>query len=360
MKIDKKGTICVECHIARLFFPTDRLAMRRSSSLLVRGFTLVELLVVIAIIGVLVALLLPAVQSAREASRRTQCQNQMRQFVLACHNFHDVNNRLPIGTQGRDPTDANWAYPAMTSPNWKARTPLMPYLMAYIEQTAIAGRWDWTKTYSQVPNNVLIQTHFPIFDCPSDTRDKVGHATAKDLKSNYVVNWGSWNFRDQGGPITGVAPLNLGDEQGRAPFFLNFGARFSQITDGMSNTLCWSEVLQSPWTQLPGQAWPDRRGRIWNDDTFCYQFSTRLAPNSSKGDFGYCDPGNVKYPCDPAGVGLAANAAPVAYMAARSRHPGGVNASMCDGSTRFVTNNINLVTWVALSSIGAGESIADF
>jgi len=159
-------------------------AMTRSSLRCRGGFTLVELLVVIAIIGVLVALLLPAVQAAREASRRTQCTNQMRQFTLACHNFHDVNGRLPIGSQGRDPTDPSWAYPAATAATWKPRTPIMPYLMAYIEQTAIAGQWDWTKTYSQAPNATLITTHFPVFDCPSDVRDKQGHPTGKDLKSN--------------------------------------------------------------------------------------------------------------------------------------------------------------------------------
>lgn len=104
------------------------------------AFTLVELLVVIAIIGVLVALLLPAVQTAREASRRTQCSNQMRQFVIACHNFHDINNRLPTGSQGRDTSLADWAYPAATSPNWKPRTPMVPQIMAYIEQMAIAGQ----------------------------------------------------------------------------------------------------------------------------------------------------------------------------------------------------------------------------
>ena len=76
--------------------------MGRTKCRIARGFTLVELLVVIAIIGVLVALLLPAVQSAREASRRTQCTNQMRQLTIACHNFHDVNNKLPVGTQDQN------------------------------------------------------------------------------------------------------------------------------------------------------------------------------------------------------------------------------------------------------------------
>jgi len=234
--------------------------------------------------------------------------------------------------------------------------------MAYIEQTAVAGAWDFTKNYSSPPNVSLIVLHFPVLDCPSDDRDKNGHPTAKDLKSNYAINWGSWNFREQGGPLNGVAPLNLGDEQGRSPFFVNFGARFAQITDGTSNTLCWSEVLQSPWIQTPAMAFVDRRGRIWNDDTYCYEFSTRIPPNSPKGDYGFCDPAteNPKWPCDPASNGLSMATAFSTYIGARSRHPSGVNASFCDGSTRFVSNNINLATWVALSSMGAGETIGDF
>jgi prepilin-type N-terminal cleavage/methylation domain-containing protein/prepilin-type processing-associated H-X9-DG protein len=334
--------------------------MRRPHSLR-QGFTLVELLVVIAIIGVLVALLLPAVQTAREAARRTQCINQMRQFALACHNYHDTFLQLPPGSQGRNQLDPVWAYPSPANP-LKPRMPLMPRLMAFIEQTAMAGQWNFGVAYSAGTNAVLIKTHFPVFDCPSDQRDKNGHPTAFDLKGNYVANWGSWNFMQQGGPINGIAPLNLGDEQGRAPFFLDFGSRFAQITDGTSNTLMWSEVLQTPWIQTASMAFVDRRGRQFNDDTFCYQFNTRIPPNSTKGDFGYCDPGseNPKWPCDPASNGLASTAAAQAYMAARSRHPNGVNVAMCDGSTRFATNNINLFTWVALSSIGAGETIGDY
>ncbi len=89
---------------------------------------------------------------AREASRRTRCTNQMRQLTIAMHNFHDVNDKLPPGSYGRDTTDPNWAYPAVNTPQWKPRTPLIPYLMAYIEQTAVAGAWDFTKNYSQAPN----------------------------------------------------------------------------------------------------------------------------------------------------------------------------------------------------------------
>src|SRR5215475_8734801 len=145
--------------------------MRRHLALRPLGFTLVELLVVIAIIGVLVALLLPAVQSAREAARRTQCINQMRQFSLACHNYHDVFLQLPPGSQGRNPADPVWAYPSPANP-MKPRMPMMPRLLAFIEQTAVAGQWNFGLPYGSGTNAVLIKTHFSIFDCPSDNRDK--------------------------------------------------------------------------------------------------------------------------------------------------------------------------------------------
>src|SRR5205823_6420345 len=143
----------------------------------------------------------------------------------------------------------------------------------------------------------------------------------------------------------GVAPLNLGDLRGRAPFYIDITVKLTDIADGTSNTLCWSEVIQTPWDQPAGQAFVDRRGRLWNDDTFCYQISTRLTPNSQKGDYGYCDPNNKLYPCDPLSAGLTSAEAVNTYMGARSRHTGGVNAALCDGSVRFVRDSIDLATW---------------
>jgi prepilin-type N-terminal cleavage/methylation domain-containing protein/prepilin-type processing-associated H-X9-DG protein len=319
------------------------------------AFTLIELLVVIAIIGILIGLLLPAVQKVREAANRMKCTNHLKQFTLACHTYHDAYLQLPIGSQGRDSSDPDWAYT-----HSKPRVPFIARLMAYIEQTAFAAHYDVNLDFNVPPNALIITTRFPMFDCPSDAPQLTGHPLTGDLKSNFGVNWGSWSFRQQGGPTNGVFPLNYGDQKGRAPFALDYGARLTDITDGTSTTLCMSEVLQTPWTQLPGQAFVDRRGRIWNDDTFCYQISTRLTPNSSKGDYGYCDPSDMFFTCDPLSAGLTAAAAPDAYLGARSRHPGGVNASFCDGSVHFISNNIDLATWVALSSIQAGDLVGDY
>src|SRR6266852_5781472 len=184
------------------------------------AFTLIELLVVIAIIAVLVGLLLPAVQKVCEAGNRMKCQNHLKQFTLACHSYHDANLRFPIGSQGRNSKDPDWAYPS--GPNAKPRTPFIARLMPYIEQTAFAAKYDFTKNFNSPPNTLIITTRFPTFDCPSDTPQTAGHPVTGDLKSNYGVNWGSWSFRQQGGPTNGVFPLNYGDQKGRAPFFLYY------------------------------------------------------------------------------------------------------------------------------------------
>jgi prepilin-type N-terminal cleavage/methylation domain-containing protein/prepilin-type processing-associated H-X9-DG protein len=322
-----------------------------------RGFTLIELLVVIAIVAILIGLLLPAVQKVREAAARTQCANNIKQFSLAMHNYHDANQKFPVGAQGRNVNDPNWAYPGSDNPK---RVAFIAYLMSYIEQAAVAAKYNFTIDFN-VGSNVtdIAGIKIPIFNCPSDPTPAAPHPATGDYKSNYAVNWGSWSYRHQGGPLNGVAPYNLGDAAGRAPFFVNVASRITDIADGASNTLCFSEVRQSPWYILNNNNY-DRRGRIWNDDSTSGQFSTRLLPNDKRGDYCFCDPKNTLYPCDPLSASITVTTNPDAYMGARSWHTGGVNVSMCDGSVRFIRNDISAATWVALSSMAAGDIPGDY
>ena len=195
-----------------------------------------------------------------EAAARIKCTNNLKQFTLACHNYHDANGQLPIGSQGRNSKDPDWAYTGS-----KPRTPFVARLMPYIEQTAFAAHYDMTKNFNSPPNTAIITYRFPIFDCPSDTAQATGHPQTGDLKSNYGVNWGSWSFRQQGGPTNGTFPLNYGDQKGRAPFYIDITIKLTDIADGTSNTLCWSEVIQTPWDQPSGQAFVEALKKVLPD-----------------------------------------------------------------------------------------------
>jgi prepilin-type N-terminal cleavage/methylation domain-containing protein/prepilin-type processing-associated H-X9-DG protein len=310
-----------------------------------RGFTLVELLVVIAIIGILVALLLPAVQAAREAARRMQCTNNLKQIGLSIHNHESAKKQFPIGSQGRDLPGGAYGT--------KIRTPFIPHILPYIEQGNIASQYDLKSNFNAAINDIPRSQWLPFMKCPSDqTQDQ--WTPTLDFKGNYGNNWGRWNFIDQGGPAANPAPLNVTHQVGKAPFYIDFGARFGDIVDGTTNTLCMMEMLQPP-RDHDGQL-TDRRGRIWNDDTACYQISTRIGPNSQSPDFGQCIHNLQKgWPCTRDTVG--ANA-PQWFMGSRSRHAGGVNVVMCDGSIQFASNTIDLTVWASLSGMSDGAAIA--
>jgi len=291
------------------------------------AFTLVELLVVIAIIGVLVALLLPAVQAAREAARRSQCSNNLKQLGLALHNYHDTHLRFPPGSIGANPADGTWESPGF-------RVPFVRFLLDFIEQGARSDLYDDRRSwFSQGTNQQTLVAHLPGWHCPSDV-STVSQDTLLDYKGNYGVNWGEGGWINNRGP--------------GAPFFIKYGARFGDIRDGTSNTIAMMEMLQAPTTS----ASPDQRGRLWNDDVLCYQISTFIGPNSSDKDMGgTCIDMPVQgLPCNKGGAGKADQ-----YMGSRSRHPGGVMVLLCDGSVRFVSETVELAVWRAASSQAGGE-----
>jgi prepilin-type N-terminal cleavage/methylation domain-containing protein len=307
---------------------------RRSLSKPFRAFTLVELLVVIAIIGILVALLLPAIQAARESARRSQCLNNLKQWGLAMHMYHDAKKRLPIGSRG--PGILNSSEPRQT---------FVMHLWPYIEETSLASANVITGNFYEPPATIyntmngLCGQYVAIYYCPSDIGIDLSNDYYARRRGNYVVNWGNY--------IYGYTAKIL-DE---APFSHIKGDRsnprkvdFANITDGTSNTLLMSECLKA-WTPSDH----DWRGDIHNDDGE-FRFHTKLTPNTSVPDVfqstWFENTGDPKMPIVPGAAQVCA---------ARSRHTGGVNAALCDASVRFVSDDVGQDVWQAMGSMNGNE-----
>jgi prepilin-type N-terminal cleavage/methylation domain-containing protein len=294
------------------------------------AFTLVELLVVIAIIGILVALLLPAVQAARESARRTQCVNNLKQWSLSFHNHHDTMKRFPFGS--------------CNSP----RQTWVMYIWQFIEQNNLSNKNIVTEHFYNPPctigntMNGLCGQRVNAYYCPSDTgSDQNGASTYyQRCRGNYAVNWGPTYYDTA---PTFNAPFGHVNGNRSTPQVVTF----SWITDGTSNTLLMSEQLMA---KSPDDN--DWRGDIHNDDGV-FKFMSINTPNSSAPDCVYWNvPDN-----DPR---MPVTTSGSQQSAARSRHMGnGVNSALCDGSVRFITGTIALTTWQALSTAQAGESVGD-
>jgi len=297
---------------------------------------LIELLVVIAIIAILIALLVPAVQKVREAAARTQCSNNLKQWGLAMHNYHDTFHKLPFGSQGN---------PRQT---W------VMYLWAYIEQTAMADKNDLTQPFYMPPGTLsgtmkgLCGQFVAQYFCPSDIGDATQNGsgvTYERIRGNYVVNWGNAIY-----PAGGTPTAALPGGAGKAPFYhlpneirVPGIVHFDSISDGLSNTLMLSEYLMAFSDQDN-----DWRGDIHNDDGV-FRFHTLQTPNSPTPDVLDSAFEQGDYPLMPVTAGDQEQ------VAARSRHPDGVNACYCDGSVRFVNNSVNPQTWMAMGTMDGNE-----
>jgi prepilin-type N-terminal cleavage/methylation domain-containing protein/prepilin-type processing-associated H-X9-DG protein len=295
-----------------------------------RAFTLVELLVVIAIIATLIGLLLPAVQSAREAARRSSCSNNLKQLSLAMHNYLTAKRSLPPGSKQFTNAAGNLV-----------RSPTVAFLLPFIEERGRADLYDFKKAWDvQV---AVVGQLIPAYQCPSDVSRTMDSAQGVegDRKGSYGINWGQNTFGQ---------PFPTALAQAKAPFSVNYGAKFSEITDGTSKTLMLMEMIQAP--SEAGQT-VDRRARTWNPNGGSYQVVTKFGPNASSADVSFCvNRPEIGLPCTPTTTDAPCS------LVSRSRHVGGVTTAFCDGSVRFIEDALDLTVWKAASSISQGESVS--
>ena len=331
----------MELHATLALFHLQDLAIMHSQMLKrdQRAFTLVELLVVIAIIGILVALLLPAVQSARESARRIQCTNHLKQLALALHNYHDTHRRFPAG---------QYIYIDHTTPSDWERWSWFAGVLPFIEETALNDVYNehlskartGSYSYTNLPNK---KTVVKSFMCPSDpanpkTENGSGSGNQQGFHGNYMLLGGNGYFNPSG--FQSSADLN-------GLFYVNSKLTMADITDGTSNTLMGSEIILVADGAL-GSGQEDTRGRYHNVRHAGALFSTKYPPNTTQPDrFNYCLNKVKKAPCVSTGTNV--------IVSARSYHTNVVNAALADGSVSTLTNNISPTIYSALGSRNGAE-----
>jgi len=357
-----------------------------------KAFTLIELLVVIAIIAVLIALLLPAVQQAREAARRTQCKNNLKQIGLALHNYHSTHDTFPLGV-----TSA--IYSLARDYNVKQNLSVHALILPYVEAKQVYdalnfsfGCEDDTGQWAYQVNKTGTNAQIKAFVCPSDPNAGMPDHNSTTNTNNYYACVGTtMNFSklgDSSGGTTTVPSLNVATinwpSTGLFTFMSSYGIR--HCTDGTSNTIAFAEAVvgtqqlqwgqrriglnsvsavvalddaksnptsalnsllacSRAWTTRSGGSVDQQRGENWAHGCMAMTlFNTIATPNDFQDEWTHCSR-----------IGSTARAD---ISNSDSYHPGGVNALMADGSVKFFKDSINRQTWWALGTKNGGEVIS--
>ncbi|NNJ26061.1 DUF1559 domain-containing protein [Alienimonas chondri] len=337
---------------------TSRVSKNRRS-----GFTLIELLVVIAIIAVLVSLLLPAVQQAREAARRSQCKNNLKQIALALHNHHGTHKSFPPGITSANPSATLWNLggiqePSYHGPNWASNI-LAELELAALDRDLVecVKKYNNTSDYCEFEPSRLSTFTPVVYRCPSaETAELLytGWSTDEQSKGNYGANYGSDNlYSFQSKSTAGMFDINQisGQGEGLSEMGRGEGTRFGEVKDGTTNTVAISELLTVESTK-------DSRGVWFGGWMGAAAFSARHVPNSDGTDrVPGCDDSSLK---DDDRLICTENFSDQDnWASARSDHSGGVNAAMADGSVQFISDSIALETWQALCTRNGGEVVED-
>jgi len=352
-----------------------------------RGFTLIELLVVIAIIAVLIALLLPAVQAAREAARRAQCVNNLKQIGLALHNYHSANNTFPMASS-LNPFTSPYVLPPPGSGGWSNITSWNNWsaqglMLGYLEQTALynAINFSYAPEWADNPcyyiNSTVSNAVISSFVCPSD-----GNAGKNGWINSYAASQGTTTY---GYPFNDADYNTYHKSTGLFAYQRNYS--IADVTDGTSNTIAFSEFIvnteknapalgksagnvgsganlnydasavglakvQADWqlcsASFQGGTIGNGPGSRWSTGAMGYtMFNTVVPPNGG---------GNVKW--SACRMGCCAQAQHADYVNATSRHSGGVNVAMGDGSVKFIKSTISIPTWWALGTRAGEETIS--